>query len=430
MQNRFYQPALISNRGFLPEKDPIMTLPTTSELNIALNAVISNLANLVQSKQLRTHINALNVKYSDAKIILQKGVKGQKQAAIFILNMLMQAYIWETPTQSEHQIPAVIGNNLYLLCKNKQRYPTMTYEDYVLQNWRRIDPAQEISLDNIKPIATFTGTRDEEWFIMVHVVIESICAEAIKALVQACNLAAEINAQGIGSNDARYAQLISLFNKIAESLEGSLSVMKRMDEQCKPDAFWRVLRPYLSGTEKVEYREQANSVTVQHGVVLQGVVNKDKRSTFVFKGASGAESSIIPALDAAFKVKHDVDGMHQYLLEFQKYMPSKHRTLIGLLAANKLNKVSSNSNSKELCDAWTLVVSQVHNFRKQHLNLVHKFIYTPARADGIPRDAITGTGGAPIDGYLGARAAATDDHKRNGLDNASSTADCPFHHKM
>jgi indoleamine 2,3-dioxygenase len=52
-----------------------------------------------------------------------------------------------------------------------------------------------------------------------------------------------------------------------------------------------------------------------------------------FRGETGAQSSIIPALDAALGIAHAEDMLHRYLKEMRHYMPPKHRGFIETVEA-------------------------------------------------------------------------------------------------
>ena len=48
----------------------------------------------------------------------------------------------------------------------------------------------------------------------------------------------------------------------------------------------------------------------------------------MFRGETGAQSSIVPSLDAALGILHKDDPLRTYLVETRDYMPPKHRAFI------------------------------------------------------------------------------------------------------
>ncbi|MDX1902334.1 MAG: hypothetical protein SFW66_10115 [Gammaproteobacteria bacterium] len=414
-QDRFFQHpvSFISDRGFLPGKDPLQQLPSLSVFNDQLNEIANNIPALLEKRLLRTTIDNLNEEYKqDTQVALEMSPQKKKQqhVAIVILLMLAQAYIWEDKDHPMNTLPPILSKNLYAFCRSQQRLPTITYRDYILRNWRRIDCEKPISLDNIKPLFTFTTSADEAWFIKIHVVIESICSQAMIAACKAHSLTHEMMKHP--SNDPMMYEenekkLVSLLNTISTSLEEAMSVLKRMTEQCQPDYFFFTLRHYLGGWEKIKSKDAAG--IEQTGIQFADIETKD--TVFhSYRGPSGAQSSIIPALDALLGVEQNIDGMYKTLLEFQEYMPKKHNALIGYLSTSKVREVVQTSHSPLLKEALDQAERRIKAFRGIHMGIVHNFIMKPAESIGIPSDQITGTGGAPIGEYLGERYANTCRH--------------------
>lgn len=393
LRNLFNIPAAEKNHGFLPANPPARTLPNTTEYQIRINEIIANLPELVANKNLRNTIDELNQQFPNPELALQKGNKAQKTAALCFLTAIAQAYVFEDANHPIEHIPATIAKPLYQLSKSRQRFPIITYSDYVLNNWRLLDSNKPVSLDNIEPIVTITGTKDEAWFIKIHVAIEAASAAAISAAHSAFLEAAKSNPD--------LKKIRKSLAQITASLEQSIEIMHKMKDGCHPDVFWNVLRPYLGGWEKTK---PANCEDA--GVRLEGIGSKDTKP-FALSGPSGAQSSIVPALDVALKIKHDIDGMHKKLLEFKEYMPNEHQAFILQFTSSKIKHLAKHSNSPDLSKAYDEAVSAVKRMRGAHLSLIHAYIYKPAGAQGIPAAAITGTGGAPIKSYLFGRYADT-----------------------
>jgi len=389
-------------RGFLPCQDPLLVLPPVSILNIRLNDIAKDLPVLLSEKKLRLAIDALNTEYPSAVITLEEGDSQQKNVAILVLLMLAQAYVWESFSQPANKIPAVLAKNLYAICQQDQRFPTLTYTDYILHNWQLKNINDPISLENIEPIYTFTGTDDEAWFIKVHVVIEAVCGKALSSARKIYSLAEQLLVKNRYSPEFDQEKIfLMLLNDISGSLQEATLVLDRMTEYCRPDYFWNILRLYLNGWEKVNVLDQI-------GVSFDDVPTKDKVPVHKYRGASGAQSSIIPALDATLGIKHEIDGMFQTLLMFKHYMPIEHQIFIGILSRSKVRQVIKLSESLELRYAWEHAINQIKLFRQAHMKLISQYIYQAAGQQGINASEITGTGGTKIDDYLSARKKSTE----------------------
>lgn len=366
--------------GFLPKKIPLQKLPEHSNFHVELNKLAHTIPLMLRTKTVKTEIDILNEKYKD--ILLELNTQQEKSLAVLMLAMLNQAYIFETPDKPKNIIPPVIGKNIEALCRSLQRFPILTYADYILNNWQLIDPEKDFTLENMEPIITLTGSRDEAWFIKIHLVIEAACAPALRSAYDACllnfNMRKNISLQN-KQNDAR---MIELLTPISNSLSKATTLLLRMKEQCDPEFFYHKLRPLLNGWDE--------KLSIQfHG----------DKSIHHYKGPSGAQSSILPVLDGALGIKHKIDGMYQHLLTFKQHMPHKHAFFINFIQLRSIELPPQSSD--ELVSALSHTVKSVQQFRYMHrFAMVSRYIYNPASKNGVKPEEILGTGGSPIGNYL------------------------------
>lgn len=376
-------------RGFLSDFTPLHFLPSNSKLNDRLNIIAANLPELLKTQTLRAEADSLDHDLSFANITVNKADHREADTAILILLFIAQGYVWENFTSPAGTIPAVIGRNLYALCKEQQRFPALTYADYVLRNWKLVVPDRGITLENIEPLFTLTGTRDEAWFIKIHVMIEAVCGKAAHAAFQIADAA---KFSGCGTEETRVYIRRHLAD-ISHALRESIQLLQRMQEGCQPYVYWSLIRNYLHGWEKAGD---------QKGVKFNGVSIRNRDTLFRFKGPSGAQSSIIPTLDTALGIQHEIDEMYQTMLTFRQYMPAEHGSFIELLKLSSPGRHLADS-SHELKEAWHEAVRQLGLFRMEHIRMVKQYIYNPAEYHGLDKMKITGTGGTAIDDYLGGR---------------------------
>lgn len=404
-----------SERGFLPLKNPLIDIPGHTELAILLNKMVNDLPALLKKKCLRKEIDLLNATHANTKLLFNEENAQEKYIVLVTLLMLCQGYIWEDIKYPANLIPAVLAKNIYSICKRDQRFPTPTYADYILNNWQLKNPQQPITLDNVKPLFTFTGSKDEAWFIIIHVVIEAVSGKALHAAYQGYLMATKMHA-----NPARYLttgnqkKLAAILNQIASALKNATSVLKKLKDGCNPDYYWSVIRHYLMGWNNVKIF-LADSKEEQ-GVKFEGVMSKDKTLGYIYTGASGAQSGVIPAIDAALGVEQEIDSMYQTLITQEQYMPIEHQLFVDLMKLSKIKKVVMIGEESALKDAWRHALGGLKSFRGEHLKLVEYYIYHPAAKEGIVEATATGTGGSPIKSYLVSRYQATDD-TANRLDN-------------
>ncbi len=84
----------------------------------------------------------------------------------------------------------------------------------------------------------------------------------------------------------------------------------RMPEGCDSDVYYFKVRPYIFGFNEVIY---------------EGAFGNQPQT---FRGQTGAQSSIVPALVAALGLQHETTGLTQHLDIMKAYMPKPHREFV------------------------------------------------------------------------------------------------------
>src|SRR5205807_910466 len=175
-------------RGFLPRRDPLATLP--HRWPPILNDLALALPKLLAARQLRAYVDALRESWSTG--LGNRGLDELRSAAR-ILSFAGHAYVWEDPHQPVDRIPASLAVPWYHVMKKLGRPPVLSYASYALDNWRRLDPTRPIELGNITLLQNFLGGLDEEWFVLVHVDIEAKAGKALAGIAQALRATADDN---------------------------------------------------------------------------------------------------------------------------------------------------------------------------------------------------------------------------------------------
>jgi indoleamine 2,3-dioxygenase len=359
-------------RGFLPLQDPLKRLPKAFD---AWENVAVLLPKLLVSDQLRRMIAELPPfpveAISDSR---------QRERAMVLLSYLGHAYVW-----GGDQPATTLQGNLavpwYYIAESLGRPPVLSYSSYALHNFFRFDVSRKIELGNIGLVQNFLGGIDEEWFILVHVEIERKAAPAIAAL-DACLDAAE----------ARNAeQLEHLLSQVASSLNAIYATLRRMPEHCEPFIYYQRVRPYIHGWK--------NHPDIPDGVIYEGVKAYGGRPQ-QFRGETGAQSAIVPSLDAMLGVRHKEDMLSSYLREMRTYMPPPHRAFLeSLEARTPVRPFVERAGRKELTAAFNACVETLGAFRSLHLEYAAAYIFRQAQTDPKNPHAV-GTGGTPFMEYL------------------------------
>ena len=88
-----------------------------------------------------------------------------------------------------------------------------------------------------------------------------------------------------------------------------------------------------------------------------------------FRGETGAQSAIVPALDAALGIHHPESALRVYLEEMLEYMPSDHRAFIAHLTQQAaIRRRVQESRAASLARAYNRCLRVLASFRSHHLD--------------------------------------------------------------
>jgi indoleamine 2,3-dioxygenase len=311
------------------------------------------------------------------------------RAAMRILSFCGHAYVWEVPDQPATTLPPQLAQPWHKVAQWLGRPPVLSYASYALDNWRRLDKAKPIQLDNIVLLQNFLGGLDEEWFVVVHIQIEQEAGPGLAGLLRAMRGAAE------DKEDEIFLGL----NSLASSQTAMRATLLRMKERCDPYVYYNRVRPYIHGWK--------NSPSLPNGLVYGGVESYAGQPQ-QFRGETGAQSSIVPCIDAGLGIAHAPDPLTLYLQEMRDYMPPRHRALIELLekATDKQGRplLAGYIRDRKLRnpDLWTAYASCVDllaQFREIHIGYADSYIHRQHQSHSSNPTAV-GTGGTPFMQYL------------------------------
>lgn len=363
-------------RGFLShyEIDEI-ALPETFA---AVLDAAANLSALLTTGRVREFLDAL----PDPEIAAwaASAPEVQVRTAMVHYSFLVQAYVWGEATPPAH-LPANLARPMCAIADRLGQAPLLPYSGYVLDNWYRLDKAGPISLENIAMFQNFYGGADENWFVLVHVAIE---AEAGVLLDNAARLVSV-------ARDGDILEATRLLAEMDAAWERIYAHFGRMPERCDPYIYFHRVRPYINGW--------ANNPALGGGLIYEGMDRYEGKPQ-AFRGQTGSQSSIVPAMDALFAVKHSDDPLRQFLDELHSYRPVAHRRFIEDLAAQStLRAFVTASGDAALTAAFNACLEQSTRFRTRHLEYAASYINK--QAGSIPgNDPDVGTGGTPFMRYL------------------------------
>ena len=368
-------------QGFLPQ-DPCQDLPDCT----TLNHLGRELPKLLSARTVREFIDEQRQLLPS---IPATWCTENYRAAMRIFSFAGHAYVWEVPDQPAATLPPQLAQPWYEIAQRLGRPPVLSYASYALDNWRRLDPTKPIQLDNIVLLQNFLGGQDEEWFVVIHVQIEREAGPGLAGLVRAMNGAA------IGMKNEVLLGLRSL----ASAQTAMCDTLLRMKERCDPYVYYNRVRPYIHGWK--------DSSPLSNGLAYKGVAAYADQPQ-EFRGETGAQSSIVPCLDAGLGVTHAPDPLTVYLKEMRDYMPPRHRSFLEALerATDGLGRplLSGYIHDQKVCspDLWVAYcacVDLLAQFREIHIGYADSYIHRQHQAHASNPTAI-GTGGTPFMTYL------------------------------
>jgi len=358
--------------GYLPHYDPAQSLSPGNE---EWDEFALDIPKLLMGSDFRKRVKEL-------KPFDISALKGEPdvQRAMMILSYIGQSYQW-SDNEPAHTLPKNLALPWYQVGKLVGRPPILSYQSYANDNWRRLDATGPVECGNIALLQCFLGGQDEEWFILIHIDIEKKAGKALKAIEDAQAAVVKDDADA----------LEEALENLRASLAAMYQVLCRMPEKCDPYIYFHRVRPYIFGWR--------NNPSLPNGVVYEGV-DEYKGIGQTFRGETGAQSAIIPAMDGVLGIDHENDVLREYLMEMRTYMPPKHVAFIEAVERGpSVREMVKKVNRRTLTSLFNTCVEIVGDFRAKHLEYAGTYIHAQAQATPGNPSAV-GTGGTPFMVYL------------------------------
>lgn len=305
----------------------------------------------------------------------------QLRRGMLLYSYLTHAYVWGEP-KPVTVLPRNIAVPFYKISQKLGRPPVLSYASYALDNWISINDNQPIEIGNTTISQNFLGGLDEDWFILIHIEIEAKAAPAIAAIPALL--------EGIERDDTSVA--IAALQDIKDAWTNINTTMSRMPEACDPYIYYNRVRPYLHAWK--------NNPVLPEGLIYEGVEAYGGKPQ-KFRGETGAQSAIVPTMDALFNITHAHDPLREFLMEMRDYMPPKHRAFVEAVEKRSTLRdfVKTRMNQvPKLGDLYNDCISLMEKFRTQHLEFAARYIHKQAPKSN--NDTDIGTGGTPFMQYL------------------------------
>ena len=205
-------------------------------------------------------------------------------------------------------------------------------------------------------------------------------------------------AMNAAAQDREDEALLGL-HALASAQTAMRDTLLRMTERCDPYVYYTRVRPYIHGWKNSP--SLPNGLLYDHVSAYAGVPQQ-------FRGETGAQSSIVPCLDAGIGIGHAPDPLTVYLQEMRDYMPPRHRAFLHSLeqAVDDLHRPLLSGYVRdrkfrrpELWTAYCTCVNLLAQFREIHVGYADSYIHRQHQSH-TSNPTTVGTGGTPFMTYL------------------------------
>lgn len=363
--------------GFLPKVDPLPRLPEQFD---CLQTVLDDIPKYTHNKD----VDGLESAVMNIPNYLED-IKQINSDNILLIHALRRGYAILTSAYLLHpshvnQVDGIYGRARQILPQNitqpfeyvsakLKAFPFLDYHwDYSSGNYVKIDPTlpedEVYKYTNLKLAVSFSGTKDEEGFIMLHVDIVSKTKKLIS-----------------GIEEYMSGNKLDGLNTV---LVASREINSRRKEMWTASNHknYNSFRAFIMGIK-------GNTEIFGDGVTYEGSENTEKRT---YRGQTGAQDDTIPTLDIFTGVinHYPQNELTNYLLDLRQYRPVVFQEFFNELRLHTINYLELDVDCLKVL---YLVVDEIWKFRNGHWQFVQKYILENTKY-------ATATGGTPITTWL------------------------------
>ncbi|KAL4895580.1 Indoleamine 2,3-dioxygenase [Aspergillus ambiguus] len=351
--------------GFLPDAPPLRAMD--DPYYWPWEELVRDLPSRIQGKTIRSAVEQLPV-------LSTSNLQGEPQwrRAYLLLAYLTHAYVWGGDKPKD-VLPPAIARPFLEVSSHLELPPCATYAALNLWNYAIPDPNTDLTdPESLSVTASLTGTKDEEWFLMLSVAIEAKGAQVIPLMFEA------IHAVSVDDN----LRVSNLLHRFSECLQELRQLLERMYEKCRPPVFFHQIRPLLAGSKNMA------KAGLPHGLFYD--VGGGHGQWHQYSGGSNAQSSLIQTFDIFLGVEHSATGelkpsesgaKNGFMQEMRNYMPGPHRRFLEMLARISYIRpyAMSHNVESEVRGAYNTAVMSLGRFRDTHIQIVTRYIIMAAK---------------------------------------------------
>ncbi|MGI9364087.1 MAG: hypothetical protein ACR2O8_02805 [Rhizobiaceae bacterium] len=300
------------------------------------------------------------------------------------LSLLAQAYVWESASDGVNGprriLPKALAIPLVNVSRALQEKLIYLYADHTLRNSRLINRDGPLELSNMRSDYTFSGTPDEDQFVVVHTAYDAIGVAAVEAAIE------------IMENQLEGAEANMRLGLISDVLDQMRKEFLKVRSIVSPDVFRDKIRLYLMGW---------------HGNVPDMQYEGCDLRPSELRGETGAGSALLPFFDRFASVfvreqighhltHHPASSHIDTYFDFDRFRPIEHR--------NILKWTESRTNMRDLAKegginvaCYNNVVQSILEMRKAHMVSVGVYMKGSSHPN---MQGGYGTGGSLYSDYL------------------------------
>mmetsp|Transcript_7319 Transcript_7319/g.8397 ORF Transcript_7319/g.8397 Transcript_7319/m.8397 type:complete len:502 (-) Transcript_7319:104-1609(-) len=281
--------------------------------------------------------------------------------------------------RARNKLPVQLAVPFALVAEKLEQQPFLEYHyAYSLGNYIKIDPKRGFHWSNLKMACCFSGKKDEQGFIMLHVTINSFSGPLIGGISDSL--------AGARKNDSKL--LCSGLADATFAMRKINAIRRQMWVASKPENY-NDFRVFIMGVA-------GNKSIFGDGVIYEGV-EKYKGEPQTPRGQTGAQDDIIPTCDIFSGVTnfYPKNKLTEYLYDLRNYRPKVVQEFFTELQ-NQVQALNFHEHVKQNQEAigWMIkFVQEIFLFRNGHWQFVQRYILQQTRHE-------CATGGTPITSWL------------------------------
>lgn len=406
-----------AEHGFLPVKDPIVSLPSTyddvqkilDDMPVVLpngeHGLLHHEGSIMKAiEALENHLE--DVKKEDDLFVIQALFRsyGFLTSAYLLEPSFQQFRLDGTYGKARNVLPANISQPFCCVSEKLGVFPWLDYHyAYSLGNYRKLDNKKDLNWENITMCNRFSGQSDEVGFIMLHVDINRFSPGLVGSVMHTLSVVKDES------------------KPVHDFLEANWLTMKKMNERRKE--MWKASRwQHYNDFRIFIMGVKGNEEIFGPGVTYEGVWDEPK----AFRGQTGAQDDIIPMQDIFSGVifHYPQNDLTKYLLDLRAYRPVCVQNFFSDLSETmeKIHPKGLLGLLKERNDVDSLcfligILEEIYHFRNGHWQFVQKYIMSNTKY-------AKATGGTPITSWIPNQIMAVIIQMEEVLDTLSLYGEC------